>query len=51
MVKKKKRKLPKARNPYAIHAKTRKAGAHKNKKDKRAKEHKGSSKYLDEEME
>lgn len=49
MAKKNKRKTPKARNPYVMPARTRKgAGAHKDKRKRRAKEHKGGSQYLDE---
>lgn len=47
-MKKKKKKLPKPRNPYTMPARTRKAGKHKNKKDKRAAENKHQDKYLNE---
>lgn len=38
--KKKKRKKKSVRNPFALPAKLRKAGPHRNKKDKRAEENK-----------
>jgi len=43
-------KLPKKplRNPYALPAKKRKGGPHKNKADKRSKENKSSKRFLDE---
>ena len=47
-MKRKKPKLPKPRNPYTMPARKRKAGPHKNKRDKRVDEVKGDKKWKEE---